>query len=388
MVATIASSCGVHANSTTSAGAADHSGPMRAAVLRSGSIVTDELPDPIPGEGQVLVRSLACGICGSDLHAAAHYEEAIALQQRIAPGGGGLVADRDLVMGHEYCAEIVDFGPGTSRSLAVGSRVTSMPVGFVGGAVQTVGYSHERPGGFGELMVLDEALLLPVPDHLPTELAALTEPLAVGRHAVEAAQLTGDELPLVIGCGPIGLAVIAELRRRGLGPVLAADLSPARRALAEQLGADEVLDPSAGSPYGRWQDFAWPEGADRQNPLVAMLGQGPRPGVVFECVGRPGMIAAAMDGAMRGNQLVVVGVCMQEDRFEPLVAIGKQLTVRFVLAYTPQGFADTLRALGAGELAGVEAMLTDRVGVDGVAGAFTELADPEQQAKVLVEPWR
>lgn len=360
---------------------------MRAAVLRSGQLVVDEVPDPVPGEGQVLARTLACGICGSDLHAAAHFEEMVEVQRRTSAGEGGLEAGRDLVMGHEFCAEVVELGPGTAGTAPVGSRVCSIPVTIEPTGLATVGYAHERPGGFGELMVLSELLLLPVPHGLSTELAALTEPLAVGRHAVEKAGLGDDDLPLVIGCGPIGLAVIAALKARGLGPILAADFSPARRALAGALGADEVIDPAEHSPYGRWEDLAWPEGADRSNPLVAMLGPQPRPGVVFECVGLPGVLAAVFDGAMRHTRVVVVGVCMSEDTIRPLVAIGKELDVRFVLAYTPEEFADTLRGLAAGEL-DVSAMVTGQVGLDGVAGAFTDLASPGHHAKVLIEPWR
>lgn len=358
---------------------------MRAALLRSGSIVVDEVADPVPGDGQVLVRTLACGICGSDLHAAKHLDEMVELQRR-AGGAGALDAGRDLVMGHEYCAEVVSFGPATARTLAEGTRVCSVPASIRADGVHAVGYSHALPGGYGELMALDEVLLLPVPDGLSTELAALTEPMAVGRHAVEHAGLGGDDLPLVIGCGPIGLAVIAALKQKGVGPVLAADLSPTRRALAEALGADEVLDPAEGSPYARWQDLAWPEGVDRDDPITRLLVQ-PRPSVVFECVGVPGMLQAVFEGAMRGTRVVVVGVCMAEDRIRPLIPITKELAVRFVLAYTQEEFADTLRGLAEGEL-DVGRLVTGRVGLDGVADAFSDLADPERHAKVLVEPWR
>jgi threonine dehydrogenase-like Zn-dependent dehydrogenase len=330
----------------------------------------------------VLCRSLACGICGSDLHAARHFDEMVDLVRGFGPAGEALDPSRDMVMGHEYCAEVVEGGSG---GLAPGTRVVSIPTTVEPDGIRAVGYSHHRPGGFGELLVLNEMLCLPVPGDLPTELAALTEPLAVGRHAVEKAQLEDDSLPLVVGCGPIGLAVILALKQRGIGPVVAADFSAGRRALAERLGADEVLDPAEGSPYERWEDLAWPEGVDRTNPFVALIGPEPRPGVIFECVGIPGMIAATIDGAMRRSQVVVVGVCMQEDRLQPMAAISKEVSLQFVLGYTPEEFADTLRALADGEI-DAEPLITGRVGLDGVAGAFTDLADPERHAKVLVQP--
>ncbi len=99
-----------------------------------------------------------------------------------------------------------------------------------------IGYSNDNVGAYAERMLLSEALLLEVPNGLAAEHAALTEPLAVGIHAVEKANVRGGEVPLVIGCGPVGLAVIAGLKLKGLHPIIAADYSPARRALAREDG--------------------------------------------------------------------------------------------------------------------------------------------------------
>ena len=358
---------------------------MKAAVMRNHLLSVENVPDPVPGDGQVLVRTLACGICGSDLHYLAHLDRMIALAERTQPGVPTLDPARPIVMGHEFCAEIVDHGPGTQRTMRTGARVTSVPVVIGAAGIDTVGYSHDHPGGYGELMVLSEALLIPVPDDVPTAVAALTEPMAVGRHAVERARLTDDDVALVIGCGPIGLAVIAWLRAKGVAPVIAADFSPGRRALAERMGAHEVIDPAQHSPYARWQDVAWPPGADRNSPLVALTGPAPRPGVVFECVGVPGLINAAFEGAMRDTRLVVVGACMEVDRIEPILGIGKELSVQFVLAYTPDEFADTLAALADGRVDGTP-MVTGHVGIDGVPQAFVDLRNPDAHAKILVEP--
>ncbi len=356
--------------------------------MRNRSLVVDEVPDPTPGNGEVLVRTLACGVCGSDLHMLQHLDEMLSLQNRTRPGGASIDPARDVVMGHEFCAEIIDFGPQTIRKLPIGARVTSIPVVLTPTGPATVGYSNGYPGGYGEYMVLSEALLRPVPAGMSTDLAALTEPMAVGRHAVEMARLTDDDVPLVIGCGPVGLAVIGALRMKGVGPIVAADFSPARRRLAEAIGADEVIDPATTSPYTRWADLTWPAGADRTAPgLVELAGVKPRPGVVFECVGVPGVINAIFEGAQRGNRIVVVGACMQADRIEPMLAIGKELSLQFVLGYTPGEFADTLAALDDGRLQ-VDGIITGKVGVAGVPEAFADLGNPEAHAKILVEPWR
>ena len=219
---------------------------MKAAVMRDRAIVFDHVPEPTPGEGQVLVRTLACGICGSDLHFLRHAPELLAARgpQPVFT----TVLDRDIVLGHEFCGEVVGYGPGSRRRLPIGTRVTSVPVGVLGGQVTTVGYSNDLPGGYGELMVLPEASLLEVPPHLATEQAALTEPMAVGLHAVVRGQPQPDHVVLVIGCGPIGLAVIQSLRLHRVHAIVAADYSPRRRELALAMGADFAVDPRRESP--------------------------------------------------------------------------------------------------------------------------------------------
>ncbi|MEM7219033.1 MAG: zinc-binding dehydrogenase [Pseudomonadota bacterium] len=355
---------------------------MKAAVMRAGALRVDELPDPVPEAGQVLVKTLACGICGSDLHALQHSHELVNASREVG-ASFDFDPDRDVVMGHEFCVEILDHGPGTQGTLPLGSRACSLPV-VAGrdGAAATVGYSNDYPGGYGELMVLNEDLLLPVPNGLSTEHAALTEPLAVGWHAVAKANLQGDETPLVIGCGPVGLAVIAALKKRGVGPIVAADFSPTRRAMAEALGADDIIDPAQDSPYTRWAQRG---GYDAPpDPLGANAFSKP---VMFECVGVPGVIEQLMLAAPRDARIVVVGVCMEHDRIQPFQGIVKELSLQFVLAYTAEEFGHTLQLLGDGEMDG-QAMLTGRVGLSGVVQAFQDLGDPEAHAKILVEPWR
>ena len=341
---------------------------MRAAVMRGGRLVVDTVPAPTPGPGEVLVKTLACGICGSDLHALKHAPR---LVDAARESGVPFTLDpaRDVVMGHEFCAEVVDFGPDTQRALRPGDRVVSVPLAVGANGVQAVGYSNEYPGGYGELMVLSELFALPVPNGLPTDHAALTEPMAVGVHAVAKARLEPGDAPLVVGCGPVGLAVVAALRLRGVEPIVAADFSPARRALAARLGAHVVVDPGQQRPIEAWQAAA-----------------GARPAVIFECVGVPGLLDGLMRDAPREARLVIAGVCMEDDRIRPMLGINKELSVQFVFGYTPMEFAETLRDIADGRIP-VAPLVTGRVGVEGVPGAFETLARPEAHAKILVEPW-
>jgi threonine dehydrogenase-like Zn-dependent dehydrogenase len=358
---------------------------MRAAVMRAGTLAVDTVPDPAPGPGQVLVRTLACGICGSDLHTLRHTERLVDVYTQ----SGLPVMDptRDVVMGHEFCAEILDFGPGCTKRIPVGARVCSMPIAFGPQGIRAIGYSNDDPGGYGERMVMNELLLLPVPEALPSEHAALTEPMAVGVHAVAKANLAPGDVPLVIGCGPVGLAVISALKLAGAGPIVASDFAPGRRALAEALGADCVVDPAQQSPFQSWSDLVTRAGGAPPGLLSFGMGGSTRRAVIFECVGVPGVLQHILRSAPRASRVVVVGVCMESDRIEPAVGITKEIELQFVLAYTPQEFASTLQHLASGALPSAP-LITSKVGLEGVPSAFSALEQPGEQVKILVEPWR
>ena len=358
---------------------------MRAVVMRDRALVVADVPAPEPGPGEVLVRTLACGICGSDLHALKHAERFVEISRR---SGNPRVMDlsRDVVMGHEFCAEIVEHGPETTRALKAGTRVCSRPTLVRPTGPQSIGYSNDNPGGYGEYMRLSEALLLEVPNGLSTEHAALTEPMAVGVHAVAKARLEPDDAPLVIGCGPVGLAVIAALRLRGVRPIVAADFSRRRRELALALGADVVIDPAQGGPWTSWREAAVYKDASRAPALPPWIaGPAVRPAVVFECVGVPGVLDELMAASPRGTRIVVVGVCMEPDTIHPMLGISKELNLQFVLGYTPDEFAATLGYLAKGEIPAAP-LITGEVGLDSVAQAFVDLGSPERHAKILVRP--
>jgi threonine dehydrogenase-like Zn-dependent dehydrogenase len=212
--------------------------------------------------------------------------------------------------------------------------------------------------------------------------------LAVGIHAVAKANIRGDEVPLVIGCGPVGLAVIAALKLKGLHPIVAADYSPARRALAETLGADIVVDPARNEPYATWADHAAmsPDQKAARPPLQAWR-PALKPALIFECVGIPGLLQQVFEGAPRDARIIVVGVCMETDRSEPTLGIMKELNVQYVLGYTPDEFACSLRLIAEGQV-DAASLVTATVGIDGVATAFADLANPERHTKIIVEPWR
>jgi threonine dehydrogenase-like Zn-dependent dehydrogenase len=355
---------------------------MRAAVTRGGKLVVGEVGDVTPGSGHVVVRSLAAGICGSDLHALADFGHFTGLMGSV--GVPALDPTRDCVFGHEFCAEVVDHGPDTAKTLPVGTRVCSVPIVMGGGGVEQIGYSNLFPGALAEYMALQELLLLPVPESLSTELAALTEPLAVGEHAVGLSGLEPGQPSLVVGCGPVGLAVIAALKGRGHGPVLAADFSPTRRHLAEAFGADEVIDPAQVSPHDRWASFGVPKTV-MDRAAASMFGTDITDPVIFEAVGVPGMLQSLIADAPPHSRIVVVGVCMHSDTIEPFMAVTKEIELRFSFAYNPAEFAATLQRLGEG-VPGADRLVTSTVDLKGAPGAFDALRTPGEHGKILVQP--
>ncbi|WP_156686353.1 zinc-binding dehydrogenase [Mycobacterium sp. Marseille-P9652] len=337
---------------------------MRAAVLREGRMVyRDDVPEPVPGPGQVLVGVRACGICGSDLHFAAHGDEVVAMTAEVAGGAGGMGVDlgRDIFMGHEFSAEVLEAGPDT-ETLAPGTLVTSLPVLLSDKGAEPIVYSNSTIGGYAERMLLSAPLLLPIPNGLDFKQAALTEPMAVGLHAVNKSDIQPGETALVLGCGPIGVAIVAALKMRGVEEIVVSDFSPKRRELATAMGAHRALDAAQGSAF---------------DSVKAK--------VVFEAVGVPGIIDDVLRRARPGTRLVVAGVCMQADTVHPFFAIAKEISVQFVLAYGPDEFAESLRALAEGDI-DASPLITGEVGLDGVGKAFDDLTDPERHCKILVTP--
>ena len=338
---------------------------MRAVVMRPGAITVEERPMPTPGSGQVLVKSRACGICGSDLHLYRHAQEII--DNAVAAGVPESAFEAGLVMGHEYVAEIVAFGPDCKQSLSIGDRVCSLPFLTTGAVTQNIGADPTVMGAYAEYFLLNEDTLLKLPDHLTDEAAALTEPLAIAVHAVGKASVTDKDVAVVMGCGPIGLAAIAVLKMRGVGTIIAADYSARRRALAEEMGATSAVHPKEQSPFALLQEA---QGSSA---------------VVIDCTGVAGVFSSIVNEAPHGARVVVAGIVHGDESFTPAVAITKELSFHFVVYYQPEEFVEAFEAL-ANDKVVWRPMVTGTVGLDQVADAFEALKDPEQHAKVLILP--
>jgi threonine dehydrogenase-like Zn-dependent dehydrogenase len=380
---------------------------MKAVVCQNAELRVAELPEPVPGKGQVLVEVERCGICGSDLHLRHACDPMKTLLGRVGAGHIVPAGSDPFVFGHELCCSVLDYGPGCSRKLKPGTRVVGQPVLRVGSDIHLCGLSPVATGGYAERMLMEESALLPVPNGLSADMAALTEPMAVAWHAVRRSEIANKDLAIVVGCGPVGLAVICLLKAQGVDTVVASDFSQGRRELARRCGADVVLDPRQDDPYADRAGHRFYHDlpsllelsvGTREKlgklPLpwhtvwrgVERLGLGaPKRPVVFECVGIPGIVQQIIDGAPLLSRIVVAGVCMQVDRFEPALAIHKEVELRFVFGHSPLEYRDTLQLIAEGKVNSAP-MLTGVVGLDGVANAFDALKDPEVHAKILIDP--
>ena len=380
---------------------------MRAVACQHGELDLVERPEPDPGPGQVRIEVTRCGICGSDLHARHGIDQWADLAAKVGYDRFGR-SDQAVVFGHEFSGRVAEYGPRCRRGAGEPARRSSRCRSCAARRASTPPASPStRPGAYAEQVLVQESMMMAVPNGLDPAVAALTEPMAVALHAVRRGEVGKRDVAIVIGCGPVGLGVILMLKATGVRTVVASDFSPGRRALAERCGADVVVDPAQDSPYeprGRpglaVERSRTPSSSPstRARNSAACRSAGGTPGawrrgsapapkrpVIFECVGVPGVIASIVDSAPLFSRVVVAGVCVGPDTFTPAMAINKEIDLRFVLGYTPLEFRDTLHMLAEGKV-DPRPMITGTVGLDGVAGAFSDLADPEQHAKILIDP--
>lgn len=353
---------------------------MRAAVLRDGRVTAGETTDPVPGPGQLLVRTLACGICASDLHFMDHPDAD-------ADDDTGLSrydANADVVMGHEYCAEVVEYGPRTEGRIPLGTRVSSLPVLFTSGGVRVVGQSAEAPGGFGEYFLMSEAVTQVVPSDLPSELVSIADAISVGWSYATRAAVHVDEVPMVIGCGAIGLSTIATLRTLGVGPIVAVDFVASRRETALAMGADVVIDPAAVSPYAGWREVAFgsPEPVRDIMNVVAM-----KRCVIFECVGIPGVLDGIFKGCERGTRIFSTGGPPAGEHLHTMIAKRKGLNIQFGGGPSMTHWNEAFEAVCSGRV-DVTPMFGRVVGLDEVPQALDDARDANGPARIIVVPGR
>lgn len=337
---------------------------MQAAVLTEERpvLALETVDDPEPTGDEVLLEVEGCGICGSDLHVA------------------GMVGPPGTILGHEIAGTVAAHGPDAdAERWPTGTSVVARPFTGCGTChwcaddrpdhcehFGLVGLEH--PGGFAELVTVPGGELFAAPKGLSGAERALVEPLAIARHALRRADFHPGEPLLVLGGGPIGLAVTAWARALGDGPVVLSEPSAVRREVAGTLGADITVDPTA---------------TDLMSAVADALGA--PPGLVVECTGVPGLIGEATFQAAVDGRVLVVGICMATDEFFPWFALSKELDVRFAVFYRSQDFVDTIAALEDGSLEAAS-MITQTIGLADLPARFAQMVERPDAGKVVIVP--
>jgi len=332
-----------------------------------------EHDEPVANDGQAVIDVAACGVCGSDLHSFSH----------------GLAVRPGSVLGHEFCGRVIA-APGVD-GLAVGERVTVRPLIPCGACERCAAgqpqlcegdHAHDigygSPGAFAERVLVPRAVVGETVFRLPPEVddagGALVEPLAVAVHAVGLAAAGSGDTVLVLGAGTIGLAVTRLLRLAGVGVLVVAELSEARRRRALKLGADRVVDPAVQDVTKVMQEITGAGG----------YGLGARADVVFECTGAAQALAAALKSARQGGTIVLAGIYGREVGVRVDRIIEKELRVQGTVAYRDE-FPAVIDHLARGSLVPGD-FVSHTYALDDIMQAFRTQMDRTSSLKVHVRP--
>lgn len=336
---------------------------MRAAVFKAVGqpLAIEHRPDPTPGEGEVVLKVGRCGICGTDMSMS---------------DGSGQTFEPDSIIGHEFAGEIVATGPGVER-LKVGDRIAAMPFTGCGKCATCLAGRPNfcvqfkgMPGAFAEYTTTAERVAIRLPSQVSLADGALIEPLAVSLHGVALAGIKPGDKVLVIGAGPIGLGAVYWARELGAGPIAVTAASRQRESIALQMGATT---------------FVLPETPDAL-PQAAMAALGGMPDVVIEAVGKPDMIARAVNCVRPAGTVMVLGFCARPDSFIPAIAVWKEVRLLFGMTYSISEFEHVARVLDRGTVE-PRAMVTDTIALRALPDTLEAMRKRTHQCKVLVDPW-
>ena len=335
---------------------------MRAAIFDGAGIPLriDRVEDPAPAADEVVLRVAACGICGSDLH----------ITEDPAPFGIG----PGFVLGHEFAGEVVALGAEVT-DLALGDRVAVVPMRGCGHCETCRRGDPARcaqmvliGGGYAEYVRVAARQCHRLPDEVALEDGALAEPVSVALHCVVRSGMKPGDRVAILGAGPIGLLVAFWARRLGAARVVVADLHSHQQERALALGAT---------------GFAL-SGPGLSENLADLCGGAPD--IVFECVGKRGLIAAAVDAVRLQGRVVGVGLCVGGDQWDPFVALSKEIDLVFsVFFHQRNEFGVALDALRGGPFA-PQALVTERIDLSPVPQIFESLRRRTTQCKVLITP--
>ncbi|KAL3450245.1 chaperonin 10-like protein [Aspergillus insuetus] len=359
----------------------------------------DTIPLPECGPNQVRVQVAYCGMCGSDIH---EYQAGPILAPQpgeIHPHTG---ISLPVIMGHEMSGTILALGADVhsrSPNLRPGQKVVVNPLLADGqlnnNATPCISCVSGRPntcrrasyyglsaagGGFAQEIAVDAANLVPVPDNVSLKVAALAEPLAVACHMIERSGFAAGDNVLILGAGPIGLALLILLRSKGAGKILMSEVSMLRIEQARRLGADAVIDPTQESEAGS------ESGSD---PVLAAVHKVTEEGVdiAFDASGLQATLDTAIASVRPGG--TIFNVAIHEKplslNLNSLSLAEKRLTGG--ICYLRRDFEEVLALLSSGRLP-AEEMITSVVPLSAIVqGGFQELiVNKTKHVKILIQP--
>ncbi len=333
---------------------------MRAAVMQGlhQPLTIETLADPTPAEGEVVVKVGRCGICGSDLHMTED------------PAFGKIAGD---VLGHEFAGEIVALGKNT-EGVVIGDLVSVIPLTSCGqcascrsGEIAWCDKFGLQGGGYAEYAVTRPNQCVKLPQSASLADGAIIEPLAVALHGVNMSGLKAGDKVLVLGAGPIGLAVAFWARRAGASEVVIQDISNFQEHRALAMGATGfVVDPA--DPVG---------GAER-----ALAGKA---NIVFECVGIPGLIEQAVSQVRNRGTILLLGLCTKPDTMNTFAMLSKEVCLITSAFFTRGEYEAALDVLNAGA-AEPRLLVTDTISLNDTPKRFEALRSRAHDCKVLIAP--
>ena len=321
-------------------------------------LALESLPDPTPGEGEVVVQVGRCGICGSDLH----------MTEDAAYG-----CKHGDVLGHEFAGEVVALGKG-AEGLKTGDLVSVIPLKNCGhcehchkGEIQWCEQFGLQGGGYAEYAVTRPNQCVRLPHDVSLADGAIVEPLAVALHGVNLSGLQPGDKVLVLGAGPIGLAAAFWAKRMGAAKVAVQDVAEFQQTRALEMGADVfVVDPA--DPVGS-----------------AERALGGKADIVFECVGIPGLIAQAVQQLRNRGTILLLGLCTRPDTFNSFAMLSKEVKLVTSAFFTRQEYEAALDALAQGAIE-PRLLVTDTIPLGNTPEVFENLKRRTSQCKVLIAP--
>ncbi|KAF2967324.1 hypothetical protein GQX73_g6258 [Xylaria multiplex] len=337
----------------------------------------EQVSEPTVGPGQIKIAPAFVGICGTDLHeylGGPHF----------CPTGQHPVTGETIpvTLGHEFSGVIKEIGPGVT-GFEIGQACAVQPTIFCGhcaaceGAAENVcqngGFVGLSGGGGGlsEAVCVNATHVFPLPEGLELETGALVEPLSVAWHALSAAPEIGpDSIVLVIGGGPIGLALILCLKAKGVKTIIVSEIAASRQNFAKQFGATQVINPVN----------------DDVTKVVLTLSNGSGADVTFDCAGVPSSIKSACTAVKAKGTVVNVAIWEKEIPFNPNWVTAKESTYKSVLGYQKRDFEAVIENLRTGAIK-PSGMITAKIKFENVVedGIKRLISDKDNHVKILVD---